>query len=214
MNVQDVRWPGIFLVLLAATLVWSGIHPHDYFTWILEVLPIFIGIPLIIAFFRRFRFTSLVYLLIFLHAIILAIGGHYTYAEVPLFTTLKNILHLSRNHYDRLGHFMQGFEPAMLTREMLLRKSPLRRGPWLLVLTISVCLALSAGYELFEWSVAVTTGSAADAFLGSQGDVWDTQWDMFMALIGAVTAILTMSRVHDHQLEQMTTASNAHSQRP
>jgi putative membrane protein len=195
----------LHLTLLAAAgavLVWSGIHPHDYFTWFLEVLPALLGFALLAATYRRFRFTDLAYVLIAIHACILMIGGHYTYAEVPLFHWIRDTFHLARNNYDKVGHFAQGFIPAILTREILLRTSPLRPGKWLSFLTISVCLALAAVYELIEWWVALATGEGAEAFLGTQGYVWDTQSDMFYAAIGALLALLLLSRLHDRMLQQ------------
>lgn len=191
------------LVLVLAALIWSGIGPRDRFTWFLEVAPVLLGVPLLIVTFGRFRFTTLVYVLIALHAVILMVGGHYTYAEVPLFNWLRDTLHLSRNHYDRVGHFAQGFVPALIARELLLRTSPLRAGKWLFFLVICVCLAISAAYELVEWQAAVWTGTAADAFLGTQGDVWDSQKDMALALIGAMVALLLLGRWHDRQLERL-----------
>ncbi len=184
-------------------LVVSGIRPHDRVTWVLEVIPVFIGAPILIATRRRFPLTPLLYVLIFLHALILMLGGHYTYARVPLGFWVQDLLDLGRNHYDRLGHFAQGFVPAILVREVLLRKTPLRPGGWLFFLVTSVCLAFSAFYEFTEWWAAVLGGSAADAFLGTKGDVWDTQWDMFLALIGAITAQLVLGRVHDRQLARL-----------
>lgn len=191
------------LLLVVAVFTWSGIRPHDYFTWILEVFPAIIGIAVLAATWRNFRFTSLVYVLIAAHAIILMIGGHYTYAEVPLFNWIRDEFALNRNHYDRVGHFAQGFVPAMIAREVLLRKSPLKRGGWLSFIVVSICLAISALYELFEWGVSEATGSAGDAFLGTQGDVFDTQKDMAMALVGAITSILLLSRLHDTQLSRL-----------
>jgi len=194
------------LVLLGAglaLLLWSGLRPHDYFTWLLETAPILIGVPVLIASRRRFPLTPLAYRLIFVHALILMAGGHYTYAQVPLGDWVKDALGLARNHYDRLGHFAQGFVPAILAREILLRRTPLRRGGWLFFLVTSVCLAISACYELVEWWTAVATGEAATAFLGTQGDPWDTQWDMFTALVGALTAQLTLARVHDRELSAL-----------
>ena len=183
--------------------IWSAIRPHDYFTWILEVFPAIIGIGVLGATYRRFRFTTLVYVLIAAHAIILMIGGHYTYAEVPLFNWIREEFALGRNHYDRLGHFAQGFVPAMIAREVLLRRSPLKRGGWLSVIVVSICLAVSALYELLEWGVSEATGSAGDAFLGTQGDVFDTQKDMAMALIGAITSLVLLARLHDRQLKKI-----------
>jgi putative membrane protein len=166
----------------------------------MEVAPIFIGGPLLIASYRSFPLTPLLYRLLFLHALILMVGGHYTYAEVPLGFWMKETFGFARNHYDRIGHFAQGFVPAILTREILLRRSPLVPGRWLFFLTTSVCLAFSACYELIEWWSAVIGGSAADAFLGTQGDVWDTQWDMLFCLIGAITALATLGSYHDRML--------------
>jgi putative membrane protein len=194
----------ILLALAAVALVVSGIHPDDRLTWFLEVAPILLGAPILIATYRRFPLTPLLYRLLFLHALILMVGGHYTYAKVPLGFWVQDLLGLARNHYDRLGHFAQGFVPAILAREVLLRKTPLRPGGWLFFLVTCVCLAVSATYEFVEWWSAVLGGSAADAFLGTQGDVWDTQWDMFLALIGALMAQLTLSRVHDRQIEDLS----------
>jgi len=201
--------PGVLLGIGLAALAWSGLHPHDRFTWLLEIAPILIGVPILIATRRRFPLTPLAYRLILLHAIILMVGGRYTYAEVPVGFWVRDALGLARNHYDRLGHFAQGFVPAILTREILLRRTPLRRGRWLFFLVTCVCLAISAVYEFVEWWTAVATGEAATAFLGTQGDPWDTQWDMFLALIGALTAQLTLPRVHDRQLEALPPAPAA-----
>jgi putative membrane protein len=197
------RWLLLLLGAGALALVVSGIHPHDRVTWILEVVPIFIGVPILLATRRRFPLTPLLYGLIFLHTLILMLGGHYTYAEVPLGFWIQDLLNLGRNHYDRLGHFAQGFVPAILAREILLRRTPLRQGGWLFFLVTSVCLAFSAFYEFTEWWAAVLGGSAADAFLGTQGDVWDTQWDMFLALTGAILAQLLLARLHDRQLARL-----------
>ncbi len=197
------RLPATLLVAVAAILVWSGIAPHDRTTWWLEVFPVLLAAPLLVATFTRFPLTRLAYVLIALHAVVLMVGGHYTYAEVPLGFWVRDALHLARNHYDRLGHFTQGFVPAILVREVLLRRTPLRRGGWLFFLTTSVCLAISAVYEFIEWWSAVIGGGAADAFLGTQGDVWDTQWDMFICLLGALTAQLVLARLHDRELARL-----------
>jgi putative membrane protein len=194
------REPLVLLCVGLALLALSGVAPHDRFTWLLEVAPILVGVPILVVTHRRFRLTPLVYRLLFLHALILIVGGYYTYAEVPVGFWVRDALGLARNHYDRLGHFAQGFVPAILAREILLRRSPLRPGKWLLFLVTSVCLAVSAFYELVEWWTAVGTGEAATAFLGTQGDPWDTQWDMFFALVGAVSAQLALARTHDRQL--------------
>jgi len=197
------REPLALLVVAIAALFVSGIHPFDRLTWFLEVFPVLVGAPLLIATYRSFPLTPLLYRLLFIHAFILMIGGHYTYARVPLGFWVQDLLQLGRNHYDRLGHFAQGFIPAMLAREILLRRSPLRPGKWLFFLAVCVCLAFSALYELIEWWTAVMVGQAADAFLGTQGDVWDTQWDMALALAGAVTAQLLLARAHDQALGKM-----------
>lgn len=199
---RNAALPGLTLLALLA-LVISGIHPHDRTTWWLEVFPVVLGLPLLIATRRRFPLTPLLYVLLFVHALILMLGGHYTYARVPLGFWVQDLFDLGRNHYDRLGHFAQGFVPAILAREILLRRTPLRPGGWLFFLVCSVCLAFSACYEFFEWWSAVIGGSAADAFLGTQGDVWDTQWDMFLALVGAVAAQLLLARLHDRQLGRL-----------
>jgi putative membrane protein len=197
------REPAILLVVAIILLARSRIGAAESGTWIMEVAPILIIAPILVVTARRFPLTPLVYRLLFVHALILMVGGHYTYAKVPLGFWVQDALGLARNHYDRLGHLAQGFVPALLAREVLLRRSPLERGKWLSFLVVCVCLALSATYELIEWLAAVLRGSAADAFLGTQGDVWDTQWDMFMALIGAISALLLLSRTHDRQLARL-----------
>lgn len=190
------------LLIYFAVMIWSVINPKDLFTWSLEVFPALVGLMVIIVTYNRFRFTNLVYFLVLVHAIILIVGGHYTYAEMPIFNWLRDTFHLDRNYYDRLGHFAQGFIPAIIAREILLRKSELNRGKLLSFITISICLAISASYELVEWGVAVATGSVADAFLGTQGDIWDTQWDMFMALCGTIISLVSMSHLHDKFLRK------------
>ena len=197
------RDPLLLLALGVGLLVCSGVAPHDRFTWLLEVAPILIGVPILLATYRRFRLTPLAYRLLFVHALVLMVGGHYTYAEVPVGFWVRDAFGLTRNHYDRLGHFAQGFVPAIVMREILLRTSPLGRGKWLFALVTAVCLAVSAFYELVEWWTALATGEAATAFLGTQGDPWDTQWDMLWALVGAITAQLTLGRAHDRQLARL-----------
>jgi putative membrane protein len=195
----------LHLALLAAgvaALAWSGWHPHDLFTWFLEVVPAIAGAGILIALYPRFRFTDLVYVLILVHAVILMIGGHYTYAEVPAFNWLRDTFGLARNYYDRVGHVAQGFVPALIAREVLLRHGVVRGRGWLFFLVCCFALALSACYEFVEWWVAVASGTAADAFLGTQGDVWDTQWDMFMALCGAIVGQLLLARRQDAQLQR------------
>ena len=192
-----------YLALGAAILVWSGVGPHDRTTWWLEVLPVLIATPVLILTRRRFPLTALAYRLIFVHAVILMVGGHYTYARVPLGFWVQELMSLGRNHYDRLGHLAQGFVPAIIAREILIRRSPLTSGKWLPVVVTAICLAISAIYEFIEWWAALLGGSAATDFLGTQGDVWDTQWDMFLAFCGAILAQLLLSRVHDSQLGSM-----------
>jgi putative membrane protein len=206
--VQSERVPGYLYVLggsLIIVLAWSGFHPREIATWWLEVTPVLIAVPVLVVTYRRFPLTPLAYVLVSLHAIILLIGGHYTYAEVPLFNWLRDALSLTRNHYDRVGHLAQGFVPAILAREILLRKSPLRGGGWLFFLVCCVCLAISAFYELIEWWAALLTSpETGTAFLGTQGDAWDTQWDMFLALVGSVAAQWSLSRFHQAQLDRLT----------
>ena len=185
---------GIFLLAITA------IHPHDYTTWWMETAPIFIAVPIFVATYKRYTFTPLVYRLLFVHALILMVGGHYTYAEVPLGYWMEHWFGFVRNDYDKIGHFAQGFVPAMLFRELLLRSSPLRQGRLLFILVVASCLAISASYELIEWAAAITMGQGADAFLGTQGDPWDTQTDMLMALIGAICAQLMLEKIHEGQL--------------
>lgn len=192
---------GGLLLIFFLIFIWSMINPKDLFTWFLEVLPAVIGVTIIVLTYSKFKFTTFVYSLILIHTIILMIGGHYTYAEVPLFDWLKYTLELSRNHYDRLGHFIQGFIPALVAREILIRKSVLKRGKMLFFIVVCICMSISASYELLEWGVAEATGTKAETFLGTQGDVWDTQWDMFMALIGSITSLSMFSKVHDKYIE-------------
>jgi len=184
----------ILLLVGTVLLTLSGIAPYDRGTWLLEIAPILIAVPVLLATAKRFPLTALAYRLIFLHALILMLGGHYTYARVPLGFWVQDLLDLSRNHYDRLGHLAQGFVPAIIARELLLRTSPLRPGKWLLFLVTCVCLAISACYEFIEWWAALLGGAAATDFLGTQGDPWDTQWDMFLAFIGALTAQAILGR--------------------
>lgn len=193
----------IWLAIFFIALIWSGINPKDTFTWFLEVIPALIGFVIIVISYKTFPLTPLLYILILIHMIILMIGGHYTYAEVPFFDWIKDVFHQSRNNYDKLGHFMQGFEPAILAREILIRKHIVTASrAWLDYIIISIVLGFSAFYELVEWWVALATGDDAEAFLGTQGYVWDTQSDMMFALIGGITALLTLSRLHDKQLKR------------
>lgn len=198
-RLQAAVWISVFFAVLA----WSATAPYDRATWVLEVLPAVLAAAVLAVTWRRFPLTPLLYWLILAHAIVLMIGGHYTYARVPLFDTLAVTFELGRNHYDKLGHLMQGFVPAIAAREILLRRSPLPRGKWLFFIVVCICLAISAFYELIEWWVALLSDEAAEAFLGTQGDVWDTQSDMLMALIGAVLALVALSRAHDRQLARL-----------
>lgn len=196
----------VLLAIFAVVFAWSAINPHDYFTWFLEVVPAVAGLVVLTVTYKRFRLTTLVYTVLLLHATVLMVGGHYTYAEVPLGNWVRDLFHFSRNHYDRLGHFMQGFVPALVAREVLIRRKVVKRG-WLYFVVFSICMMVTAVYELFEFGVAKTTGEAADAFLGGQGDPWDTQWDMTMCLIGCNTALLTLSRWQDRAIERMESTS-------
>jgi putative membrane protein len=202
--------PLALLSVFLLVLVWSGIKPKDGFTWALEAAPAVCGAVILLVTYSRFRLSDLLYSLVFLHAIILVVGGHYTYAETPLGYWMQDWFGWTRNNYDKIGHFAQGFIPAIVARELLLRKSPLRHGWWLNTTVVSVCLAISAAYELIEWAAALLTGSAADAFLGTQGYVWDTQSDMFLALLGAVAALLLLSRVHDRSMTKLQQSSSRH----
>jgi putative membrane protein len=196
---RNAREPAALLALVIVVLLWSAIRPHDYLTWLLEVAPVLIGAPILLATRGRFPLSMLAYRLVSLHALILMVGGHFTYALVPAGLWLQDALDLARNHYDRLGHLAQGFVPAILAREILLRTTPLVRGRWLAFLVVSVCMAISATYELIEWLAALISAEAADSFLGTQGDNWDTQWDMFLALCGALSA-LTLAGAHDRSM--------------
>lgn len=197
MDYRVVAW----LLTYSLVFLWSAIGPKDYFTWILEVSPAVIGLILLCLSYQSFRLTGLVYVLILLHCIVLMVGGHYTYAEVPLFS--PEMLDGERNNYDKVGHFMQGFVPAMVAREILLRLAVVKSKRWMAFFVVSVCLAFSALYEMIEWGVAVLSGTSADAFLGTQGYVWDTQSDMAWALTGAITTLLCLSYYHDKQLSEL-----------
>jgi putative membrane protein len=202
------REPRLLLLAGAALLVLSGIGPRDRATWLLEVAPILIAAPILVATARRFPLTPLAYRLVFLHALILMLGAHYTYAEVPAGFWIRDLLGFARNPYDRIGHVAQGFVPAIVVREILVRRSPLRSSRWLTLVVLCVCLAISALYELVEWWAALIGGEGAAAFLGTQGDQWDTQWDMFLALLGAVMALLLLSRLHDRQIATVEETSH------
>ena len=202
-SVPRRRLPAAMVALVIVGMALSAWHPHDRTTWFLETVWVFVGLPVIVLTWRRFPLTGLLCCLLGAHALVLAVGGHYTYAEVPAGDWVRDTFGLSRNPYDRFGHLMQGFVPAVLVRELLTRTSPLRGSRWLAPLTVCACLAFSALFELFEWAAAVIGGHGADAFLATQGDVWDTQWDMFCALIGATVSVLVLSRVHDRQMARL-----------
>ncbi|QXV65005.1 DUF2238 domain-containing protein [Mucilaginibacter sp. 21P] len=193
----------ILVVLFIIGLATSAIKPHDYFTWLLEVFPAIIGSVILILTYQKFRFTSLTYWFILLHCYILFIGGHYTYAEVPAFNWLRDVLHQSRNNYDKIGHFAQGFVPAMIVRELFVRKKIINGKRWLAFLTVCVCMSISVTYEFIEWLVSVLSGSSGDSFLGTQGYVWDTQSDMLFATIGAITMVVLMSSLQDKAINRL-----------
>lgn len=187
----------IYLSLFFIGFIVSGIAPHDYFTWILEVFPAIIGFFILLFTYRHFKFSDLTYSLILFHCYILFIGGHYTYAEVPLFNWIQDVFHQSRNNYDKVGHFVQGFVPALITRELFIKLKIIKPGYWMSFLTVCVCITISVLYEFLEWLVAILPGQSADSFLGTQGYIWDTQSDMLYASIGAISMILFMSRIQD-----------------
>ncbi len=189
-----------WLLIYCAALLWSGIRPHDYFTWVLEAAPALIAPAVLAATHRRFPLTPLAYILILIHCLILFLGAHYSYAEVDTFKVIRDFFGWQRNNYDKVGHFAQGFVPAIVAREILIRNSVVNGRGWLNLFVVSICLAFSALYELFEWGVAVAAGDSAESFLGTQGYMWDTQSDMAMALLGAVVALTIFSKVHDRQL--------------
>jgi len=193
----------ILIGLFIIGLIWSGIQPFDYFTWGLEVFPAVLGLIILIFTFKLFQFTFLTYCFILLHSYILFIGGHYTYAEVPLFDWIKEAFDLSRNNYDKVGHFAQGFIPAMIVRELFVRKNIVTNKKWLNFIVVCICLSFSAVYEFLEWWVALFSGENADAFLGTQGYIWDTQSDMFYATIGAITMLLLLAKVQDKNISKL-----------
>lgn len=200
---MNKTWLGIFF----STLIWSGIQPKDGLTWGLETAPALMAFIALSATREKFRLTGLAYSLILIHSLILMVGGHYTYAEVPLFDWLKDIFNLERNNYDKVGHFAQGFVPAIVAREILIRNHIVSGRKWLNFFVISICLSISAFYELVEWWVALLSKEAAEAFLGAQGYIWDTQTDMAVALLGAVLALILLSRIHDRQISKLMTGS-------
>lgn len=195
--------PAALAALLIVALLLSGVAPFDRGTWVLETAPVFVALAVLAATRRRFSLTPMLYVLIAAHALVLIYGGAYTYARVPLGDWLQSVFGLLRNPYDRVGHFMQGFVPAMVAREILLRRSIINGAAWRNFLIVCVCLAISATYEFLEWWAALAFGQGAEAFLGTQGDPWDTQWDMFMALIGAISALALLGRMHDRAVQRL-----------
>ena len=193
----------LLLILFTSTLIWSIINPKEGFTCFLEIIPAIIGLLVLTFTFKSFRFTNFTYTLILIHCIILFIGGHYTYAEVPLFDYIKDIFHQSRNNYDKVGHFAQGFVPAMIIRELFIRKKVIANQSFFNFIIVSICLAISAAYEWIEWFVSIATGDGGDAFLGTQGYVWDTQSDMLFATIGAIVALVLLSKIQDVQIAKI-----------
>jgi putative membrane protein len=192
--------PATLLAVVVVALVASGLHPYDRLTWLLEVLPVLVAVPLLVATHRGFPLTPLAYWLVAIHSLVLILGGHYTYARVPLGFWIQDWFDFARNHYDRIGHLMQGFGPAIIARELLIRTSPLTPGKWLFTIVLFTILGISATYELVEWAAALASEEASAAFLGTQGDPWDTQWDMFLAGCGAIAAQFLLERLHDRQL--------------
>jgi putative membrane protein len=191
----------LMLIIFFTTLLWSIINPKENFTCFLEIIPALIGVSILAFTFKKFRFTNFTYFLILIHSIILFIGGHYTYAEVPLFDYIKEVFHQSRNNYDKVGHFAQGLVPAMIIRELFIRKKVISNQNFFNFIIVSICLAISAAYEWIEWGVSLGTGEGGDAFLGTQGYIWDTQSDMLFATIGAITGLILFSKIQDKQLQ-------------
>ncbi len=198
--IKTFAWLAVFF----AVLIWSVINPKDMFTWFLEVVPALIGLLVMAVTYKKFPLTPLVYVLILIHSIVLMVGGHYTYAEVPLFDSFKEWFGFARNNYDKVGHFTQGFVPVMIAREIVIRKEVFKSKGWMNFFIVSFVLAFSAFYELIEWGVAEMSGEGAEAFLGTQGYVWDTQSDMAWALFGSIVALMLLSRYHDSQLKSLS----------
>lgn len=194
----------ILIVLFFLGLIFSGIRPHDYFTWILEVFPAIIGFFILLFTHKRFQFSYLTYVFILIHCYLLFIGGHYTYAEVPFFDWIKEWFHQSRNNYDKVGHFAQGFVPAMIIRELFIRYKIVPQRFWLSLLTVCACVTISVLYEFLEWFVAIVSGQSAESFLGTQGYVWDTQSDMLYATIGAISMLIVLSGIQDNRMNKYT----------
>ncbi|MBY0754039.1 DUF2238 domain-containing protein [Clostridium sardiniense] len=199
---NDKKFHLLLLLTLIGVFIWSAINPKDLFTWFLEILPALIGSLVLIYLYPKYKFSNFLYLLIWIHSIILIVGGHYTYAEMPVFNLIRDTFGLSRNYYDRLGHFAQGFIPAIIVREVLIKNEVLNKKKYLSFIVICICLTISASYELLEFGVARVTGDSAESFLGTQGDIWDTQWDMLMALVGSITSLSLLKSYHDKKLNQ------------
>ncbi|HOG91151.1 MAG TPA: DUF2238 domain-containing protein [Smithella sp.] len=198
------KYPAILLIIVLIFWIWSGINPHDSrLTWVLETLPFMIALPIMLMTYKKFRLTDLMYTLIAIHAMILMLGGHYSYAKVPLGFWMENWFDWTRNNYDKIGHFMQGFGPAIYTREIMARTSPLKRGKWLALVSIAVPLAFSALYEIFEWLASLSNPTDTEAFLGTQGYIWDTQTDMFWCLVGSIVALIFLTNLHDKYLSKI-----------
>jgi putative membrane protein len=196
-----MKYTTFLLLIFFATFLWTIINPKEGFTCFLEIIPALIGFTVLVFTYKKFRFTHFTYSLILIHCIILFIGGHYTYAEVPLFDYIKDIFQQSRNNYDKVGHFAQGLVPAMIIRELFIRKNVISNKSFFNFIIVCICLAISASYEWIEWGVSLATGDGGDAFLGTQGYVWDTQSDMLFATIGAVTGLLLFSSIQDKQIK-------------
>ncbi len=196
---MKILWLAVYFLVL----IWSGINPKDYFTWLLEVFPALVGLFIMALTYNKFRLTPLTYFLILIHSVILMVGGHYTYAEVPLFNWIRDTFDMARNNYDKIGHLAQGFIPAVIAREILLRLEIVVKRGWLSFIVICICLAISAFYELIEWWAALLSGEAAEAFLGTQGYIWDTQSDMALALLGAILSLLLLAKIHDNQIRNI-----------
>ena len=196
---MKILWLAVYFLVL----IWSSINPKDYFTWLLEVLPALVGLFIMALTYNKFRLTPLTYFLILIHSVILMVGGHYTYAEVPLFNWIRDTFDMARNNYDKIGHLAQGFIPAVIAREILLRLEIVLKKSWLSFIVICICLAISAFYELIEWWAALLSGEAAESFLGTQGYVWDTQSDMALALLGAILSLLLLAKIHDNQIRNI-----------
>ncbi len=203
-----MRFKVILFAIFGVVFIWSAINPKDYFTWFLEIFPALFALIFLTAIYKKFKFTKLVYILILIHCCILMVGGHYTYAEVPLFDWIKDTFDQSRNNYDKIGHLAQGFIPAMIIRELLIRKDVINNKKWLNFIIVSITMAISVSYEFLEWFVAEATGESAESFLGTQGYVWDTQSDMLYATIGAILALLLLGKLHNRMMNNNSLISS------